>query len=120
MRTMKCVPVDIECGCPLLTLIDAHDKCKGLRILVDIHFFEAHAIFLQELPGCVGVFAAYSHVHSNMFRFHRSTSFRWNSAGSPVPGPLESKRRSVASDPDRLCSRVRSEAVGFQYPRNYG
>src|ERR1035437_8548930 len=110
---MECVPVDIECGCPLLALIDAHDKCKGPRILVGIHFFEAHAMLLQKLPGCVGVFAAYSYVHSNMFRFHRSTSFRCNSAGSPVPGLLESKRRSVAPTRIGFAHEVQSEALGF-------
>ena len=75
-RAVECVPVDIERGCPLLALIDAHDKCKGFRILVDIHFFEAHAPFPQEVPGCAGIFAAPSGVHSDMFWFQRSTSFR--------------------------------------------
>ena len=68
---MKCVPVDIECGCPLLTPIDAHDKCKGFRILVDIHFFEAHAPLPQEVPGCPGIFATNPGVHSDIFQFQR-------------------------------------------------
>src|SRR5437016_4529163 len=39
-RAMECVSIDIECGCPLLPLIDAPDKRKSFRIFVDIHFVE--------------------------------------------------------------------------------
>ena len=75
-RAVEGVPVGLECGSPLFALIDAHDKFKSHRIGVDIHFFEGHALLLEKVPGCVRVFAAHPGVHSDMFRFQRSTSFR--------------------------------------------
>jgi len=76
VRAVECVPIDIECGRPLFALIGGHYKCHGLGILIDINFFEAHALLPQKVPGCARVFAAHPCVHSDMFRFQRSTSFR--------------------------------------------
>jgi hypothetical protein len=73
---MEYVSIDIECGCPLLSLIEAHDKCKSPRTLVNIHFFEMHALLPQKVPSCARVFAVHPGVHSDMFWFQRSTSFR--------------------------------------------
>lgn len=42
-RAMECVSIDIECGCPLLSLINSHNKPKSFRVLVDIYFSEWHA-----------------------------------------------------------------------------
>ena len=50
-RTVEYAPVDIECERPLFALIDGHYDCQDLRILVDIHFFEVHALLPQEVPG---------------------------------------------------------------------
>ena len=57
---MECVPVDIECGCPLLALIDAHDKSEGLRTRVDIYFFEGDALLPQRITCCARVFTTHS------------------------------------------------------------
>src|SRR5207253_10546930 len=110
VRTVECVPVDIECGRPLFALIDGHYKCQGLRILVDIHFFEVHALLPQKVPGCARVFAAHPGIHSDMFRFQRSTSFR---AGVKCRNCLSAnERRFLHAVPtvsqDSLTSRERS------------
>jgi hypothetical protein len=66
---MEYVSIDIECGCPLLSLIEAHVKFKSLRTLVNIHLFEMHALLAQKVPGCARVFAVQPGVHSDMFWF---------------------------------------------------
>jgi hypothetical protein len=73
---MECVSLDIECGRPLLALIDAHYKCNSFGIVVDIHFVEWNATFSQEISSCGRVFALDPGVHSDMFWFQRSTSLR--------------------------------------------
>jgi hypothetical protein len=83
---------------PSLTLIT---KPKSFRILVDIYFSEWHATFLQRVPGCARIFAALPGVHSDMFRFQRSTSFcataRAETSRPPgaKPIPSQSLRRFV-------------------------